>query len=73
MSRRIVFSFIAYDAYGALLGYMQQKPSGSGLCTVHHPSGKIMFVNASQIGRYESYNLQALTRIANENGGNNGN
>ena len=62
MSRQITFSFIAYDAHGELLGYMQKKQSGSGLCTVHHPSGKIMFVSSSQIGRYETYSLQALMR-----------
>lgn len=62
MKKQIVFSFIAYDCNGELLGYMQKKPSGSGLYTVYHPSGRIMFVNASQIGRHEAYNLQALMK-----------
>ena len=64
MARKTIFTWIGYDAHGELLGYLTDKPTGPGLVTVHHPSGRTMYVHSSQIGRYEVYNLAALMRYA---------
>lgn len=64
MARQTIFSYIAYDHHGELLGYMVNKPTKDGINTVYHPEGKPMYIRSSEIGRTERYNLQAIMRAA---------
>ena len=55
------FSFVAYDNHGNLLGYMTDKPKGKGFVAVWKDD-RPKYINTSDIGRLEVYNLQAINR-----------
>lgn len=53
------YSFVAYDNHGNFLGYLTDRPKGSGYITVWE-NDKPKYVETAHIGRIERYNLQAI-------------
>lgn len=57
-----IYSFIAYDNHGNLLGYLTDKPYKEGTVVVWKDDNRPQYVERKEIGRIESFNLQAINR-----------
>ncbi|MGL5803138.1 MAG: hypothetical protein ACRCX7_11190 [Cetobacterium sp.] len=66
MRKKMIFSWIAYDHHGEVIGFVQNKPSGEGMFTVYVDGVRPAYIRTSEVGRYETYSLQTINKISKE-------